>query len=385
MKKNIIRKYFSILFIITLVLATGAPAFASGYPDQDDNEKMWFQTNNDEDEDEDEGVLAFNIQGYVGGTLTQTTYDNLGYLVYLKDGEGEATSVGTGPNGVERIIGELGFTNRLTFVNGGLYVKVEYIVRNTTSTPKSISIATTSDTEIGDEDDAPMAIIDESTINMRDGDVAQFNVICRNAYGVTDVDTMWIGYYSEQKDKMFDNGPTTLEGTDSGLAFSWKDEPLPANGTKTFSVLYGVGSANDAPVLTLGDIPATVTPGQVLTISATVTDEENTTGTKVYYVLDNGEPVLFYTFEGAPGQFSKVLSLPTGDSFLGEHIIMFYAEDTGGALSRARNDELTANEAALDDSADTGDRSYMGFALMAAVIGMSGMAIVSRKGQKTNS
>jgi hypothetical protein len=384
MKKNIIRKYFSILFILTLVLATGAPALASGYPDQDDNEKMWFETNYEESDDE--GAFDFNIQGYVEGDLTQTTYDNYGYKVYLKDGEGEATNVGTGPNGVERTIGELGFTNRLTFVNGGLYVKVEYIVRNTTATPKTISIATTSDTQIGEEDDAPIEIIDEASIVMSDGDVAQFNIICRNAYGVTDVDTMWIGDYEGQIAYMFDNGPTTLEdGTDSGLAFSWKDETLPANGTKTFSVLFGVGGINVAPVLTLGDLPATVTPGQVLTITGTVSDEENTTGTKVYYVLDNGEPVLFFTFEGAPGQFSKVLTLPTGDSFLGEHIIMFYAEDTGGALSRARNDELTANEAALDDSADTRDRSYMGFALMAAVIGMSGMAIVSRKGQKTNS
>lgn len=364
------RKYLiAIALVLTLLLSTGMVAYATEYLEQDDNGKMWFETNVNANDEEGDSNYAFNIQGYVGEDLLQTTYNNNGYEVFLKeDGDDEATQVGTAANGVERIVGEIGFTNRLTFVNGGNYVKAEYIIRNTTSSDKTVSIATTSDTQIGNLDYAPMEIT-SSAIIMRDGDNAQFNIVCKDAYGVTDVDGMWIGYYDYQWSEMFSNeDPMTLTETDSGLAFSWTGINLPANGTKTFSVLFGVGAVNDAPDLGVGTLPTTVTPGQELTIYGEVSDTENTIDTKVYYILDDGEPVLLYSFDEEPGLFQKKVVLPTDANFTGEHILMFYAEDENGATSSTQKRTFTVetqSAAAVDEVASemspvTGDESQLG-------------------------
>lgn len=375
------RRYFvSIALVLMLVFSTGAAAYATDYPSQDDNGKMWFDTDISDLGEEDDYLYAFNIQGYVGEDLLCTTYDNWGYEVFLQEeGDEEATQVGTGPNGVERVVGEIGFTNRLTFVNGGNYVKVEYIIRNTTSSAKTVSIATTSDTQIGEQDDAPMEVTD-SAIIMRDGDTAQFNIICRDAYGVTDVDGMWIGYYDYQWEEMFtDEGPCTLEYTDSGLAFSWIGIDLPANGTKTFSVLFGVGAANDAPVLTLNPISTNVTPGQELIISGKVTDTENSIDTKIYYVLDDGEPTLLYNFDEEPGTFIKKLVLPSDADFTGEHTIMFYAVDDNGALSTAVKKTISLDgeaDVTLDDTPETGDNTPMGLWIL-AMLSLGGILLTS--------
>jgi hypothetical protein len=246
-------------------------------------------------------------------------------------------------------------------------------------------MATTSDTQIGDQDDAPMQITDTS-ITMTDGE-AQFNIICRDAYGVTNVDSMWIGYYDYQWEEMFtDEGPCTLEDTDSGLAFSWIGINLPANGTKTFSVLFGMGAKNDAPVLNLDAIPTYVDLGQILYISGEVTDAENQDNTRLYYVLDDGEPVLFYTFENEPGAFEETLTLPSDEDFNGEHTIMFYAVDDGGALSGAKGQTFTVGSDTEEDddvaveekdiTPETGDNAPMGLWIL-AMLSLGGILLTS--------
>jgi hypothetical protein len=365
MKKKSFFRLFSAGLIVVLMISISVPAFAATYPDQDDNGKMWYQTNLDFG---DEYTYAYDIQGYVEGNLFSTTYENDGYSVFLQDGDDQAIDTGTGANGNERIFGDLGLTTRLTFVNDGNYVKVEYVVRNTTALEKTFSLATTSDTQIGDADIAPIEILNDSSIVMRDGDSAQFNIICRDAIGVTDVDSIWIGYYDEQYANMFNDGPEYYDEDDSGMAFSWKDRTLSANGSKTFSVLYSVGAVNSAPTLSLLPAASEVAIGQTMTIQGSVSDLENSSGTKVYYVLDGGAPTPLFTFASAPGSFSGSIVLPSSQDFIGEHIILFYAEDALGALSPTASASLKAIAAPVNETPpvaeqtqtpDTGDTNML--------------------------
>ena len=171
---------------------------------------------------------------------------------------------------------------------------------------------------------------------MRDGSTAQFNIVGKNAYGVTDVSTFWIGHYTGSYANMFnESGITSLSGTDSGLAYSWKDKVLGAGESMTLSVLFGVGPVNYAPVVAMDATPDELALGDDLDLTGNVTDSENTDGTKLYLVLDDGEPVLFHTFTGTPGAFDYTLELPDTVDFLGAHEITVFAEDRDGAISQS--------------------------------------------------
>lgn len=302
-----------------------ASADTEALPNQGDNGKMWYQT--------DIGS-AFNIKGYVGSSLYLTTYGDYGYTTVLNDG-GTYHYINAVQNGVEAVYGNFGVKMKLEFVSSGYYVKVQYLVRNLTDQQQTFSLGTCSDTYIGSNDYAPLEIIDNSTLVMRDGSTAQFNIVGRNAYGVTDVSTFWIGHYSGQIANLFNNGPTSLSGTDSGLAYSWKDIVIAPGETKTMSVLFGVGPVNYAPIVALGTVPTEIKLSEDLSLGGTVTDLENSTGTKLYYVLDEGQPVLFHTFADVPGAFSYTLDLPSTQSFLGAHKVTVFAEDSDGAISQS--------------------------------------------------
>ncbi len=327
MKKS---KHRWLPIVAALLIALGcfpftASADTEALPNQGDNGKMWYKT--------DIGS-AFNIKGYVGPSLYQTTYGDGGYNTVLNDG-GTYYYLTAVQNGVEAVYGNFGVTMKLEFVSSGYYVKVQYLVRNLTAQQQTFSLGTCSDTQIGGNDYAPLEIIDNSTLVMRDGGTAQFNIVGRNAYGVTDVSTFWIGHYSGQITNIFNNGPTSLSGTDSGLAYSWKDIVIAPGETKTMAVLFGVGPVNYAPTVALGTVPSEIKLSEDLSLGGTVTDTENSTGTKLYYVLDEGTPVLFHTFADIPGAFNYTLDLPSTQSFLGAHKVTVFAEDSDGAISQS--------------------------------------------------
>ncbi len=322
------KKHRWVAFVAAVLIAFGSfpmTASADALPNQEDNGKMWYQM--------DVGS-AFNIKGYVGSTLYQTTWANTGYHVQLLNGA--STYYLTNMlNGVEKTYGNLAVTMKLSFVSSGYYVKVHYIVRNLTDQTQTFSIGTSADTQIGSNDAAPLEIVNNSTLVMKDGSTAQFNIVGRNAYGVTDVSTFWVGYLSELGANIFNNGPTSYSGGDSGLSYSWKDKELLPEATTTLSVLFGVGPVNNAPEVSLDTTSSQVKLSDNMTLSGTVTDSENSTGTKLYYVLDSGEPVLIHTFAGIPGAFSNILDLPETNDFLGEHKVTVFAEDSDGAISQS--------------------------------------------------
>lgn len=319
------------LLVALLIALWGFPMAAMAdtetLPNQDDNGKMWYQFG---------PYNTFNIKGYVGASLYQTTYGDGGYYSSLVEGENRYDFTNM-QNGVEKVVGDnFGVTMKLSYVSSGYYVKVQYIVRNLTDVERTFSIGSCSDTQIGGNDYAPLEIVDGSTLVMRDGSTAQFNIVGKNAYGVTDVSTFWIGHYTGSYSNMFNQSSiTTLSGTDSGLAYSWKDKVLGAGESMTLSVLFGVGPVNYAPAVAMLDTPDEIELSDDFSLAGSVTDAENSVGTKLYYVLDDGEPVLFHTFEGAPGAFNHTLDLPDTLDFLGAHEIIVFAEDSDGAISQS--------------------------------------------------
>lgn len=158
---------------------------------------------------------TFDIQGYHNGIIKATTYNNSGYGVVLDIGGARVNF----PN--RYILGNTFTTNGidfkldLSFISEGNYVKVKYTVTNNSDVSKTYGIATHSDTQIGTNDSAQIQKTDKGIV-MREGgaDGAQFNVITKNSYGVTDVDTLWFGLWYERNSQLFNDTPSSTSSGD---------------------------------------------------------------------------------------------------------------------------------------------------------------------------
>ena len=90
----------------------------------------------------------FNIWGE-GEETVQTTFGNQGYQTFLKVGTTEYES----HNGT--VTGDLvTCTTQLSYISENRYIKVTYQVKNNSTTPKTIGVATCADTQIGSDDQA---------------------------------------------------------------------------------------------------------------------------------------------------------------------------------------------------------------------------------------
>ncbi|SHI89583.1 InlB B-repeat-containing protein [Parasporobacterium paucivorans] len=339
--KKIIGKFigtiFSVCLTLTLLLTNVTEVFAA---DNEQSSYMQYWTNI-------EG--SFNIQGNVDGQWIQTTYGNYGYGTRLLV-DGTSYELNYLQNGAEKLYNNdmTGITQNLSLVNNGRYVKIQYVVRNLSENPQTVSLGSYSDVKIGGNDYAPIYSFDDwSGFYMTDGNSAQFNFIGKNAYGVTDVDTYWYGVY-------WDNYPSTftqvsspsLTGTDSGMAFSWKDRIIAPGESMTLSVLMGVGNVNKAPSIAV-TAPETsfgdVVKGGGYEFNGAVSDYENSVNSRIYYAIDEGEPVLAYTFDDAPGAFSAEMLVPSEIS-TGTHTVTIYAQDSDGAISSSVSRDMNVIE-----------------------------------------
>ncbi|WP_242941677.1 InlB B-repeat-containing protein [Parasporobacterium paucivorans] len=288
---------------------------------------------------------AYNVEGFVSEQWLQTEYSEVYDTRLVVGGTGGIGGTNYDlyemENGIEKSLPEssIGITQNLSLVNGGRYVKLQYVVRNTSELPQIISLGSYADVMIGDDDYASITAFGDGSGFYMTGDSpvdAQFNFIGKNAYGVTDVDTFWFGYYGDRLTNLFNQtSATSLTDTDSGFAFSWKDRTIPAGASQSFSILIGVGNVNSAPtikVTTPLETFGNAVKGGTYSFSGTVSDTENTPGTNVYYAIDSNEPVLAYTFSGTPGEFNASILLPA-DISLGQHTVNFYAQDSDGAIS----------------------------------------------------
>ncbi len=90
---------------------------------------------------------------------------------------------------------------------------------------------------------------------------------------------------------------------------------------------------NQAPVITSNWGYNTVYFGENYPYTITVTDAENTSGTKIYSSLDGAEFSVVWTYPGAPATQNITLSPLKGVLTSGSHTLRYYAQDLGGAVS----------------------------------------------------
>jgi regulator of replication initiation timing len=323
---------FFMTFILTISitpLSVFKPVLVKAV-DSEQSAYMKYQTNI---------TTAYNVWGYVNGVLKQTTFNNNGFRTKLI-ANGSTTNLVNMQNGVGKTVQGIVVTQNLSIVNGGRFVKVQYVLYNTSASAQTISLGSGADIQIGDDDYAPITkFTDGSGFYMTEyGNGAQFNFIGKGAYGVTDVDTFWYGHFRDVDLNMFNQvNISSLTNTDSGMAYAWNNRTIQPNSTQSFSVLIGIGTANKAPVISITNptvaFPGGI-PGGTYNFSGSVSDAENTTGTEVYYAIDNRPAVKAYTFNGAPGGLSSSIAIPS-DISSGSHTITFYAQDKDGGVSAA--------------------------------------------------
>lgn len=193
--------------------------------------------------------------------------------------------------------------------NGGRYIKVTYKVTNNSNAEiTNGKLGTYADIQIGDNDYAKIEVIKEGgrAIGVKMIDTpggnnhgtdcisknAQYNLYFAGTAGVTDVSTYWFGYYNSRESNCFNQvSASSVQGTDSGLAFSWQGINLQPGESRNYSFILGVGEAADAPKWET--YPVTLSAEQVgmkLDVTSKVSDAPGVTDTLYYHYAPEGSP-----------------------------------------------------------------------------------------------
>ena len=258
------------------------------------------------------GVLSFrlsasadnyDVHGIKDGKNVQTTYSNNGYYLGVCTGKeptkfSDCTSIKNlerEPVFVELKSGKiLAAGISADFVSDGKYLKVTHTLVNVSDkTMERVCIGVNADIQIGSNDAA--SIYRTGTgFRMEDpGSQQQFSLACKKAPGADDISTMWFGYYSDRQSNQFnDTSADDLIGSDSGLAFSWKDMELSPGERITRSVLFSVGEIADPPVLSKDPFSFTLEAEgkKSIKVDARVTDKAGRTDSIYYTIKKDGKP-----------------------------------------------------------------------------------------------
>lgn len=233
---------------------------------------LTYQEGNDEENKkvyttDDNGVMAyfvgedyFDLLGRMGGDWKRVTYSSTGYFTYLKVG-GEPIQLSdlSGENQIEDTGLKVGLDCSIVGANGQI-VKATYTVTNESDEEKEFSLGSGADVQIGNDDNAPIAKLtvgeDKKHVGLfmtstqvldqdSQGNYASLAFICQNNGMVTDVDTLWYGYYNyySTEENMFGGTVKDTEFTDedSGMSYSWMNRTIGAGETKVYRVLFGIG------------------------------------------------------------------------------------------------------------------------------------------------
>ncbi|SHJ05730.1 hypothetical protein [Pseudobutyrivibrio xylanivorans] len=182
------------------------------------------------------GDYGFDIQGKDGNKNIQTTFSNRGYVTRMQVG---SNSTDFSDFAYGKKYSYEGIEGNVTASLNGNSVAIVYTLKNTTNETKSVKIGSYADTQIGDDDDAPVSFTNKG-IQMisKDGKYA-FVVNPGNA----DFTTRWYGSCGERSGNVFNNRTDSETFTsDSGVAWSWSVE-VPANSTVTRTAILAAGSA----------------------------------------------------------------------------------------------------------------------------------------------
>ena len=160
----------------------------------------------------------------IWGNGNQTTYGNSGYSVVFKP----STS-------------NVNLNIAIEPIYDGNYIKIKYIVHNSSDVIATYGIATHADIMINSNDRAPIYNIEgDKGFIMTDG-TYYYNVYLANTENITNVNSYWYGLYSNRTNNLWNNGPRTdLVGVDSGMAFSWQDKSINPGEIQELFIIIGL-------------------------------------------------------------------------------------------------------------------------------------------------
>lgn len=216
-------------------------------------------------------------------------------------------------------------------IKGDKFLQINISVKNTNSYAKEISLATCSDIQVADDDNAATFfngngftmtnMYCETSDNYHGGTIpaATLNVYAKDVPGyVTDADAVYIGHFVYRKEHVWLNnvlgdkatnynkykhGGTSGEGElDSGFSIAWKNRTIAAGQTQTYSYIIGIGKYNSDNKITFnangGELK---TPGtSINNPSGNYSNKVTVTyGTDTYSSMSNDIPERAgYTFDG---------------------------------------------------------------------------------------
>ena len=279
----------------------------------------------------------YNIHGIVGGEDIKTTFGDSGFsTIFRVNGSATEHTVTRGSGSGDGVT----CTTTGTPISNGNYIKVNFKLKNNNSSPVTVSLASHSDIQIGDNDQAPITKISNNRgFTMTDGSGHTFTFLCRKSYGVVDVSSFWFGHYSDRDDHYWDTNDVNLDSltsTDSGMTFCWLNKPIPANGEINLSVLFGVGERNGLPTLTIENaFKENYFFNEEIYFYGKIGDIDKEDSVKIFYAIDNEKEVELneaYTPNGEEIEYQAKLKIPASTT-IGEHIIQIWVQDNNGNMS----------------------------------------------------
>ena len=216
-------------------------------------------------------------------------------------------------------------------IKGDKFLQINISIKNTNSYAKEISLATCSDIQVADDDNAATFfngngftmtnMYCETSDNYPFGTIptATLNVYAKDVPGyVTDADAVYIGHFVYRKEHVWLNnvlgdkatnynkyahGGTSGEGElDSSFSIAWKNRTIAAGQTQTYSYIIGIGKYNSDNKITFnangGELK---TPGtSINNPSGNYSNKVTVTyGTDTYSSMSNDIPERAgYTFDG---------------------------------------------------------------------------------------
>lgn len=216
-------------------------------------------------------------------------------------------------------------------IKGDKFLQINISIKNTNSYAKEISLATCSDIQVADDDNAATFfngngftmtnMYCETSDNYPFGTIptATLNVYAKDVPGyVTDADAVYIGPFVYRKEHIWLNnvlgdkatnynkyahGGTSGEGElDSGFSIAWKNRTIAAGQTQTYSYIIGIGKYNSDNKITFDANGGKLkTPGENINKpNGNYSNKVTVTyGTDTYSSMSNDIPERAgYTFEG---------------------------------------------------------------------------------------
>ncbi len=274
---------------------------------------------------------CFNIEGKYNDQIIRTTFSNAGYVTAVQIGSNSKTDISGYANGDVVSVNGVDIQIKLSMVENGRAVRVDYIAQNNNSYSTTVKIGSSADTQVGNNDSAQ--VVKSSTeIKMTDTNTSS------STYGAQfkltgDFSTTWVGGYSSAYSNMFTNGSSTSYTGDSGLAFSWQ-YTIAAGQTVTKSCEFKVDS-----VLELGDCTVTADRANAQLLINAPYYYQSGKVQELYYAIDGSSTFSKFDLTDTAGSngngcFENVtldvsgLDWEDGSS----HTISFYIKDKNGVL-----------------------------------------------------